>query len=67
VAVGDGATGTNELTQLYGEMKSSSVTTDLEDLFTKLGVRARGGRIEFDDDAPLASIRRRITAPPTQP
>jgi len=67
VTVGDRATGTNELTQLYGEMKSSPMTTDLQDLFAKLGVRARGGKIEFDDDAPLAGIRRRITAPPTQP
>jgi hypothetical protein len=43
------------------------VTTDLQDLFINLGVRARGGKIEFDDKAPLANIRRGITAPPTQP
>lgn len=67
VAVGDRATGTNELTQLYAEMKSTPVTTDLQHLFKSLGVRARGGEIEFDDNAPLANIRRRITAPPAQP
>jgi hypothetical protein len=49
---------------MYAEMKSTSVTTDLQDLFGKLGVRAHGGKIEFDDNAPLANIRRRITAPP---
>jgi hypothetical protein len=64
VAVGDSATGTDELTRLYAEMKSTPVTTDLQDLFGKLGVRAHGGKIEFDDSAPLANIRRRITAPP---
>jgi hypothetical protein len=64
VAVGDSATGTDELTRLYAEMKSTPVTTDLQDLFGKLGVRAHGGKIEFDDNAPLANIRRRITAPP---
>jgi hypothetical protein len=67
VAVGDGATGTNELTRLYHEMKSTPVMTDLQDLFVNLGVRAHGGKIDFDDNAPLADIRRGITAPPTQP
>jgi hypothetical protein len=67
VAVGDRATGTNELTRLYAEMKSTPVTTDLQDLFINLGVRAHGGKIEFDDKAPLANIRRGITAPPAQP
>jgi hypothetical protein len=67
VAVGDRATGTDELTRLYAEMKSTPVTTNLQDLFTRLGVRVHGGKIEFDDNAPLANIRRRITAPPTQP
>jgi len=67
VAVGDGATGTNELSRLYAEMKSTPVMTDLQDLFINLGVRAHGGKIDFDDNAPLADIRRGITAPPTQP
>ena len=67
VAVGDGATGTNELTRLYAEMKSTPVTTDLQDLFARLGGRAHGTKIEFDDSAPLANIRRQITAPPAQP
>jgi hypothetical protein len=67
VAVGDGATGTNELTRLYAEMKSTPVMTDLQDLFINLGVRAHGGKIDFDDNAPLADIRRGITAPPAQP
>ncbi|HLZ97337.1 MAG TPA: hypothetical protein VKP66_05270 [Steroidobacteraceae bacterium] len=67
LAVGDRATGTDELTRLYAEMKSTPVTTDLPSLFANLGVRAHGGQIEFDDKAPLADVRRRITAPPAQP
>jgi hypothetical protein len=67
VAAGDRATGTDELTRLYAEMKTTPVTTDLQELFVNLGVSARGGKIEFNDDAPLASVRRRITAPPGQP
>jgi hypothetical protein len=67
VAAGDRATGTAELTRLYAEMKSTPVMTDLHELFVSLGVNVRGGKIEFDDDAPLADIRRRITAPPAQP
>jgi hypothetical protein len=64
VAVGDRATGTDELTRLYADMKSTPVMTDLRDLFIKLGIRVHGGEIDFDDNAPLANIRRRITAPP---
>jgi hypothetical protein len=48
-------------------MKSTPVTTNLQDLFNRLGVRVHGGKTEFDDNAPLANIRRRITTPPTQP
>jgi hypothetical protein len=36
---------------------------DLEALWRRLGVRARGRTIELDDSAPLAAIRRAITAP----
>jgi hypothetical protein len=33
------------------------------DLFRQLGIAERNGAIIYDDDAPLASIRRRITEP----
>jgi hypothetical protein len=67
MAVGDKATGTHALAALYDEMKGTPVSTDLQDLFVKLGVREHGGKIEFDEHAPLAAIRRRMTAPPNAP
>jgi hypothetical protein len=63
-ATGDAATGTDVLRSLYARMKDSPVPVDLDDLFARLGVIDRGGRIGFDDSAPLASIRRAITAAP---
>jgi len=35
---------------------------DLDALFRRLGVALRGGVVEFDERAPLAPIRRAITA-----
>jgi len=60
---GDRATGTTVLMTLYDQMKATPVSTDLPALFQSLGVRNRDGHIEFDDHAPLAAIRRAITAP----
>ena len=65
MAEGDKATGTEVLAMLYAKMKAAPVTIDLHDLFEKLGVSERDGSVVFDDRAPLASIRRRITDPPT--
>jgi hypothetical protein len=64
-AVGDKATGTRELTTLYEQMGSNPVRIDLGALFASLGVAERDSAIVFDDTAPLAWIRRRITQPPT--
>jgi predicted metalloprotease with PDZ domain len=63
-AVGDEATGTHVLTTLYTEMGPSPVRVDLDALFASLGVAEKDGAIVFDDTAPLAWIRRRITQPP---
>jgi hypothetical protein len=35
---------------------------DLRALWARLGVEDAGGRIQFRDDAPLAAIRKAITA-----
>jgi hypothetical protein len=67
MTVGDQATGTHTLAALYAEMKATPVSTDLQDLFVKLGVREHDGKIEFDDHAPLAAVRRLMTAPPNAP
>jgi len=60
--VGDKATGTTVLADLYRRMKDAPVETDLNDLWSKLGVRMSGDLAKFNDDAPLANIRKSITA-----
>jgi len=62
---GDAATGGNVLVSLYDDMKDAPVSTNLGILFDDLGVSEAGGRIVFNDRAPLARIRERITAPHT--
>jgi hypothetical protein len=37
-------------------------TVDLADMWKRLGVRVEAGRVTFDDHAPLAALRRAITA-----
>lgn len=63
LAIGDKATGTTVLTDLYREMRDSPVAPDLADLWRRLGVDKRDGQIVLDDDASLAGIRRAITRP----
>ncbi len=43
----------------------SAAFPDLERLYARLGVQVVGGRVVLRDDAPLASLRRAITAPKT--
>jgi hypothetical protein len=59
-ATADAATGTRVLTDLYTQMKDSPVTPDLHGLWAQLGVESDGGNIKFNNDAPLADIRRSI-------
>ena len=59
--VGDRATGTRVLSTLYDQMKATPKPTDLPMLFTQLGVLEQDGKIIYDDEAPLAAIRTRIT------
>ncbi|PWR19854.1 hypothetical protein [Zavarzinia compransoris] len=63
VAAGDAATGTTVLADLYAEMAERPAPTDLDRLFADLGVAERGGAVVFDEGAPLAALRRAITAP----
>jgi hypothetical protein len=63
--VGDEASGTRVLEDLYGEMADKPVTVDLPNLWRQLGVqRSQDGEVSFVDDAPLASVRKSITAGP---
>jgi hypothetical protein len=61
--VGGQATGTTAIADLYKQMKATAVQTDLDDLWRRLGVQVKGGTVTFDDHAPLAGIRKAITAP----
>jgi hypothetical protein len=62
IAIGDKATGVPVLHDLYEQMKATPVTVDLDGLWKRLGVNQQNGHIVFDDTAPLAAVRRAITA-----
>ena len=64
LALGDKATGVPVLTELYGQMKAKAVQYDLAGLWSKLGVVEASGKVSFNDRAPLAAVRRAITAVP---
>jgi hypothetical protein len=59
---GDQATGTNVLTTLYAKMKDRPMDPDLPELWKQLGVQRESNSIRFIEDAPLATVRRSITA-----
>jgi hypothetical protein len=61
--VGDKATGVSVLTELYQQMKAKAVQCDLARLWDNLGIEPFG-EISFNDRAPLAAVRRAITAVP---
>ena len=63
-SVGDKATGTTVLSDLYKTMRARPYAPDLNALWRDLGVSVQQGRVVFDDNAPLAAIRRAITTAP---
>jgi hypothetical protein len=60
--IGDAATGTRVLQDLYGETRETAAAPDLELLWNRLGVPQDPKSEPFDDHAPLAPIRLAITA-----
>jgi hypothetical protein len=58
--VGDAATGTTVLRDLYAQMKDKPVSPDLDELWQQLGIRRSGDGVELRDDAPLAATRKAI-------
>jgi hypothetical protein len=60
---GDAAVGVPVLSELYARMKDAPYPVDLDALWRRLGVRLEGHDVRFDDDAPLAAVRRALTAP----
>jgi hypothetical protein len=59
---GDKATGTHVLRDLYAQWKEKPVQVDLAALWQQLGLAKSGDQLSFRDDAPLAAIRKAITA-----
>jgi hypothetical protein len=58
--IGDHATGTRTLTELYGKMAAQPVTVDLTHFWEQLGVHRSSQGITLDDRAPWAAIRASI-------
>jgi hypothetical protein len=61
--IGDRATGTTVLSDLYAQWKDAPVQVDLDARWKELGITPEGKRVRLTEDAPLAAVRRAITAP----
>ena len=61
--IGDAAVGLPVLSELYERMKDEPSPVDLAALWQRLGVRLERESVVFDDRAPLAALRRAMTAP----
>jgi len=64
LSTADAGTGTHVLVELYEQMKDTPVRVDLPALWRQLGVSMQSGIVNFDESAPLSTIRRAITAAP---
>jgi hypothetical protein len=62
IAIGDRATGTTAMKDLHDELGPKPVKVDLDAFWKQLGVQYKYGRVTFNKNAPLASIRESITA-----
>lgn len=60
---GDRAIGASVLVPLHARWGETPVKVDLEAIWKRLGVTRGGTTVAFDDTAPLAPIRRSMTAP----
>ena len=66
LSTADKAVGLGVLTRLHDQWGSKPVTPDLDGLWRDLGLKVHDGGLDFDDTAPLASIRKAITEPPSK-
>jgi hypothetical protein len=64
LGVGDAATATSVMTDLYLKMKDQPYAPDLDDLWIDLGIQINHGIVSFNDTARLAAVRRAITRMP---
>jgi hypothetical protein len=62
ISEGDTATGTTVLRDLYATWSTTPVNVDLDALWKDLGVTFQKDSVTFDDTAPLAAVRRSMTA-----
>jgi hypothetical protein len=62
--IGDQATGTHVLMDMYNQMSDAPKAIDLDALWKELGVERTADGVRFDNNAPLAKIRLAITASP---
>jgi hypothetical protein len=63
--IGDRATGTTVLVDMYNQWKDKPTTVDLENLWLELGIRRSGtDGVELVPQAPLSTIRDAITTRP---
>jgi hypothetical protein len=62
LAIGDKATKTKVLEELYAEMRDNPAPVDLTQLWHKLGLSLAGHDVHLNDQAPEAVIRKAITA-----
>jgi len=62
LAIGDKATGTGVLQELYRQMRDKPFPVDLDQLWNNLGLALVDGAVTFNDKAPEATIRRAITS-----
>ncbi|MFZ0747320.1 MAG: hypothetical protein WAM85_23145 [Terracidiphilus sp.] len=67
LAIGDRATGTRVLAEMYAKWKDAPVAVDLPKLWGELGIRSEDGGVEFVANAPLAGIRESIAGSATVP
>jgi hypothetical protein len=64
LAIGDRATGTTVLSDMYAKWSQQPVEVDLNQVWRQLGVKAgRANGVELDPAAPLAAIRDSIAEP----
>jgi hypothetical protein len=61
--IGDQATGTHVLEEMYAQWSEAPVPVDLPALWEQLGIQSGSNPVKFDQSAPLAAIRLAITNP----
>ena len=66
--IGDRATGTHVLTEMYAKWKDTPTPVDLDKLWSDLGIHSTANGIEFAADGPLSKVREAIASdPPHRP